>query len=160
MDLAFALARRNCELTERLGDVFSKSLALANLGASQLAGEEYADALDSIEQAERLYREAMDSGGEMETWRASIRAQALLGLGQIDAAVELSQWASETARARGMLWSLPLALHVLAQARAAGGLEGADEAFAEAAEVAERTGALLSLETIEEARGELGARAT
>ena len=159
LEAGIALARRNCELTERLGDVFSQSLALANLGAAQLAAEEYADALDSIEQAERLYREAMDSGGEMETWRAAIRAQALLGLGQTDAAVELSQWASETARERGMLWSLPLALHVLAQARAAAGLEGADEALEEAAEVAERTGALLSLETIEEARGEIGAGA-
>jgi hypothetical protein len=101
----------------------------------------------------------MGSGGEMETWRASIRAQALLGLGQTDAAIELSQWASETARERGMLWSLPLALHVLGLARSAAGLEGADEALREAAEVAERTGALLSLEAIEEARGEIGAGA-
>jgi len=157
VEAGIALARRNCELTERLGDVFSQSLALANLGASQLAAEEYADALDSIEQAERLYREAMGSGGEMETWRAAIRAEALLGLGEIDAAVELSHWASETARERGMLWSLPFTLQVLALARAAAGLEGADEALKEAAEIAERTGALLSLETIEEARGEIAA---
>ena len=64
-------ARRNCELTERLGDVFSRSLAIANLGAAQLAAEEYAGALDSIEEAERLYREAMGNGGEMEAWRAA-----------------------------------------------------------------------------------------
>jgi len=34
-----ALGRRNCELTERLGDVFSRSLALSNLGASDVARE-------------------------------------------------------------------------------------------------------------------------
>ena len=44
-----ALARRNCELTERLGDVFSRSLALTNLAWTQLAAGEYADALASIE---------------------------------------------------------------------------------------------------------------
>jgi class 3 adenylate cyclase/tetratricopeptide (TPR) repeat protein len=159
VEAGIALARRNCELTERLGDVFSQSLALANLGASQLAAEEYAEALDSIERAERLYREAMGSGGEMETWRATIRAEALLGLGNTDAAVELARWASDTARQRGMLWSLPFALHVLALALAAAGQEGADEALGEAAEVAERTGALLSLEGIEAARSELAAGA-
>ena len=39
-EAAVALARRNCELTERLGDVFSRSLALSNLGATQLAAGE------------------------------------------------------------------------------------------------------------------------
>jgi class 3 adenylate cyclase/tetratricopeptide (TPR) repeat protein len=157
VEAGIALARRNCELTERLGDVFSQSLALANLSATQLAAEDYADALGSIEQAELLYREAMDSGGEMESWRAGIRAEALLGLGRTDEALELASWASEVARERGMLWSLPPTLHVLALARAAAGLDGADEALAEAAEVAAETGALLSLESIEEARGELAA---
>jgi adenylate cyclase len=154
-----ALARRNCELTERLGDVFSRSLSLSNLGASLLAAEEYVEALESIEEAERIYREAMDNGGEMEAWRAAIRAEALIGVGRVDEAVELAQWASEVARERGMLWSLPLCLHVLAIARAAAGLNGADEALEQAAEIAERTGAVLSLEAIEETRGELaGAR--
>jgi adenylate cyclase len=154
-----ALARRNCELTERLGDVFSRSLALSNLGAVQLAAEEYAAALDSIEESERVYREAMDNGGEMEAWRAAIRAQALIGVGRVEEAVELAQWASEIARERGMHWSLPLALHVLALARTAAGIEDADEAFAEAAELAKRTGALQSLEAIEEARSEISAGA-
>ena len=154
-----ALARRNCELTERLGDVFSQSLALANLSAAQLAAEEYVGALASIEEAERIYREAMGSGGEMESWRAAVRAEALLGLGRAEEAAELARWASDTARERGMLWSLPLALRVLGQARTRAGLEGAAEALEEAAETAERTGALLSLQTIEESRGEIAAGA-
>ncbi len=160
VEAGIALARRNCELTERLGDVFSQSLALANLGAAQLAAKDYADALGSIEQAERLYREAMDSGGEMEAWRAAIRAEALLGVGRVEEAVELARWASEIARERGMLWSLPLALQVLALARAEAGLEGADKALEEAAAIAEKTGALLSLEAIEEARDEIAAGTT
>ncbi len=159
VEAGIALARRNCELTERLGDVFSQSLALANLGAAQLAAEDYADALRSIDEAERLYREAMDSGGEMETWRAAIRAEALLGVGRTEEALEVAAWASEIAREREMLWSLPLALYVLALARAAAGLDGAAEALDEATAITERTGAVLSREGIEAAREEIGAGA-
>ena len=155
-----ALARRNFELTERLGDVFSRSVALSSLSSAQLAAGEYADALASIERSERVYREAMGGGGEQEAWRASLRAEALLGVGRAEEAAELAQWAAALARERGMLWSLPITLKALAQARAAAGLNGAPETFDEAAELAERIGALQALESIEEARAELatGAR--
>ncbi len=156
---ALALARRNCELTERLGDVFSRSVALSSLSSAQLAAGEYADALASIERSERVYREAMGGGGEQEAWRASLRAEALLGVGRAEEAAELAQWASEVARERGMLWSLPVAMRALALARAAAGLEGAPEALDEAAELAGRIGALQALESIEEARAELAAGA-
>jgi tetratricopeptide (TPR) repeat protein len=159
-EAAVALGRRNCELTERLGDVFSRSLALANLAGSHLAAGEYAEALEAIEEAEQVYRGAMDNGGEMEAWRAAIRAEALIGVGRVEEAVELAQWASEIARERGMLWSLPLTLSVLALARAAVGQEGVEEALDEAAEVAGRTGAQISLEGIEAAREQIGAGAT
>jgi len=152
-----ALARRNCELTERLGDVFSRSSALSNLAGVQVAAEQYAEALASIEESERVYREAMPGGGEQEAWRASVRAEALLGLGRAEEAAELARWASEVAGGRGMLWSLPLTLTGLARARMALGQEGASEALDEATEIVERTGAVMSLETIEEARGELAA---
>ena len=159
LSAALALARRNCELTERLGDVFSRSVALSSLSSAQLASEEYAEALTSIEQSERVYREAMGSGGEQEAWRASVRAEALLGVGRAEEAAELAQWASEVARERGMLWSLPLTMKALALARMAAGLDGAREALDEAAELARRTGALQALEGIEEAREELAAGA-
>jgi hypothetical protein len=95
----------------------------------------------------------------METWRASLRAEALIGVGRVEEAVELAQWASDTARERGMLWSLPQALSVLALARAAAGREGTEAALDEAAEVAARTGAQISLEGIEAAREQIGAGA-
>ncbi len=152
-----ALARRNCELTERLGDVFSRSLALSNLAACQLAAEEYAEALESIEESERIYREAMPSGGEMESWRAAVRAEALVGVGRAAEAAELAQWASQVARERGMLWALPLSLRTLGFARAKAGLDGVEEALDAAAAAAEQTGAVTSLESIEEARTELAA---
>jgi class 3 adenylate cyclase/tetratricopeptide (TPR) repeat protein len=154
-----ALAQRNCELTERLGDVFSRSLALSNLGGAQLAAGEAAAALVSLEEAERVYRDAIDDGDEMEAWRAALRAEALTGVGRAEEAVALAEWASDVARERGMLWSLPLALRDLALARDAAGVEGARGALAEAAAVAERTGAMTSLEAIEEARGKLAAGA-
>ena len=116
-----ALARRNCELTERIGDVFSRSLAIANLSVTELAIGDFDSALASIEEAERLYRDAMGSGGEMETWRGGLRAEALLGVGRVEEAADVARWASDVARERGMLWSLPLALLAVARAEAAAG---------------------------------------
>ena len=138
LDAAIALARRNCELTERLGDVFSRSLALSNLGGAQIAAGDYAGALDSLEEAERVYRAAVSDGDEMETWRAGLRSEALTGVGRAEEGLELAEWATEVARERGMLWSLPLALQAVAIARAATGRDGVDAALDEAAEVAER----------------------
>jgi class 3 adenylate cyclase/tetratricopeptide (TPR) repeat protein len=157
VEAGVALARRNCEDTERLGDVFSRTLALANLGASQLAAEDYAGALDSLETAERLYREAMDNGGEMEAWRAAIRAQALAGVGRTDEAIELATEASEIARERGMLWSLPLAILAVARCRAAAGDTDVQGVLDEAAAAAEETGAMTTLGMIEEERQSLTA---
>jgi class 3 adenylate cyclase/tetratricopeptide (TPR) repeat protein len=150
-----ALARRNCELTERLGDVFSRSLALANLGACQLAAEDCAGALESLEEAEAVYRAAMDNGGEMEAWRAALRAEALTGVGRAEEAIALAEWAAAIAEDRGMLWSQPLALLAAGRARIAAGHEGAREALDQAAAIAERTGAVTTLEAIDEERGAL-----
>jgi class 3 adenylate cyclase/tetratricopeptide (TPR) repeat protein len=147
-----AVARRNCELTERLGDVFSRSLALGNLGAAQLAADDYVGALESLEEAERLHREAMDRGDELEAWRDAVRAEALTGVGRTREALELAQQAVETARRRELRWSLPLALLALGRARAAGGLDGAREALEEAAAVAGQTGSRPTLDTIEAER--------
>jgi class 3 adenylate cyclase/tetratricopeptide (TPR) repeat protein len=158
-EAAVALGRRNCELTERLGDVFSRSLALSNLGASQLAAGEAETALASLEEAERIYRGAIDGGDEMEGWRAGLRAEALTAVGRAEEAVILAEWASDVARERGMLWSLPPALQALGVARSAAGQDGAREALDEAAEVAERTGAQVSVESIELAREAIGTRA-
>ena len=157
IDAAIALARRNCELTERLGDVFSRSLALSNLGGSQIAAGDYAGALDSLEEAERVYRTAVSEGDEMETWRAGLRAQALIGAGRTEEGLELAEWATALARERGMLWSLPLALQAVAVGRAATGGDGIDTALDEAAAVAERTGAMTSLQAVEMTREFLAA---
>lgn len=152
-----SLAWRNCELTERLGDVFSRTLALANLGAVQLAAEDYPAALDSMEAAESLYREAMGNGGEMEAWRAALRAEALVGVGRAAEAVELAESAARIAAERGMRWSLPLALLATARARDAAGEPGAREALDEAAAIAEETGALTTLTAVQEERDRLAA---
>jgi class 3 adenylate cyclase/tetratricopeptide (TPR) repeat protein len=156
---AVALARRNCELTERLGDVFSRTVSLSDLAGVQLAAGEHTEALASIEESERIYRGAMGRGGEQEGWRASLRVEALIGVGRAEEAAELAQWATGVARERGMLWLLPLALKALGLARRAAGLDGAREALEEAAEIARRTGAMQPLQEIEEARDELSASA-
>lgn len=157
VEAGLALARRNRELAERLGDVFSRSLSLVSLGTVQLEAGDHAAALDALEEAEQLYRGAMGSGGEVGSWRAGMRAEALCGLGRAEEALEPAEWAVGSARENGMLWPLPKVLRALAEVRAAAGREGAEEALDEAAEVAERTGALLSLMGVEETRERLAA---
>jgi tetratricopeptide (TPR) repeat protein len=154
-EAALAIARRNVELTDRLGDVFSRSLALSNLAWAQLIAEENEGALESIEESERLYREAMDNGGEMEGWRGQLRARALVQVGREEEAVEVAEQAAKVARERGMLWSYPVAVLTLARARTAAGVEGANEAFEEAERVARETGAVTLLEDIRAEREQL-----
>jgi class 3 adenylate cyclase len=159
VEAALAVARRNCELTERIGEVFSRSLAIANLAWAQLAAEEFEDALASIEEADRIYREAMRVGGEMEAWRSQLRARALTGLGRTEEAIEEAEWAARVSRERGLRWSLPLSLLALGQALNAAGREGAAEALDEAEQVARETEAFICLDDIEAEREAVGSGA-
>jgi class 3 adenylate cyclase/tetratricopeptide (TPR) repeat protein len=159
VEAALATSRRNCELTERLGDVFSRTVALANLGWVQMATDDYAAALESLESAERIYREAMGNGGEMEAWRAGLRVEALTGVGRVEEAIELAEEATRLAEERGMLWSLTPALLALGRARAAAGRDDAREALEAAAKSARKTGALMILGPAEEELEALGTAA-
>jgi adenylate cyclase len=154
---ALAIALRNCELTERLGDVFSRTLSLANLSWAHLAAEQYEESLATIDEAERLYREAMDNGGEMEAWRGQLRAQALTGLGRSEEAIEVAEEAIALSRERGMLWAYPLANLALARARFATGRDGVFEALDEGERIALQTRALSLLSDIRSERDRLAA---
>jgi class 3 adenylate cyclase/tetratricopeptide (TPR) repeat protein len=158
-DAALAMARRNCELTEQLGDVFSRTTASTALAYVQLAAGDSDTALETIEHADRRYREAMGSGGETEAWRATLRARALLGAGRTDEAFAQAKWATDTARRREMGWQIPTALHALAQARAAAGESGVEQALDEAAEAATSLGHAMTLNRIEADRDALTAAA-
>jgi class 3 adenylate cyclase/tetratricopeptide (TPR) repeat protein len=148
-----ALGRRNVELTEQLGDVFSRSLAIANLAVAEIANDDHGAALEAIEEAERLYRGAMGNGGEMEAWRGGIRAEALRGVGRPEEGVEVARRACDVARERGMRWSLPLALLALGRCEAAAGdADAARRALDEGAAVAKSTGAKINLADIEAER--------
>jgi class 3 adenylate cyclase/tetratricopeptide (TPR) repeat protein len=159
-EAALAIARRNVELTDRLGDVFSRSLALTNLAWVQLIAEENEAALEAIEASERLYREAMDNGGEMEGWRGQLRARALIQVGRAEEALEVAEEAARIAGERGMLWSYPVAVLTLARARAAAGVAGVEEAFEEAERVARECGAETLLMDIATEREQLGSART
>jgi tetratricopeptide (TPR) repeat protein len=148
-EAGLAVARRNCELTERLGDVFSRTLALTNLSWNLLNVGDSQAALESIEEAERIYREAMDNGGEMEAWRAQLRAQALTAAGRPGEAIEVAERAGRIALQRGMLWTYPVAMLALSRARRAAGREGVAEALEEAERVARQTKAETLLLDIE-----------
>ena len=159
-EAALAIARRNVELTDRLGDVFSRSLALSNLAWTQLIAEENEAALESIEESERLYQEAMDNRGEMDGWRGQLRARALTLIGRTDEALEVAEAAARVSRERGMLWSYPVAMLTLARARAAAGAGGVNEAFEEAERVARETGATTLLMDIAAEREQLESAGT
>jgi class 3 adenylate cyclase/tetratricopeptide (TPR) repeat protein len=153
-----SLARRGYEVADRLGDVFSRSLALANLGWAELEAGESEDALASIEEAERLYVDAMGVGGEMEGWRCSMRAEALRSLGRPAEALVAAQHAADVCRARGIGWGGALALHALGRARAeSGDAVGAEQAYAEAIELARRNRATVTIERVEDDRQALAA---
>ena len=155
IEAALAVALRNRELTERLGDVFSRTMSLSSLAYVQLEAGEFAAALEAVELADAAYREAMGSGGETEGWRASLRGRALLGLGRPEEAIVQAEWAANTARRRGMNWQLPAALLALAQARAAAAEPGVSEALDEATAVASSRGHRVMLGRLENERGEL-----
>jgi class 3 adenylate cyclase/tetratricopeptide (TPR) repeat protein len=158
-EAALVLARRNCELTEQLGDVFSRSTALTSMAYVQLSAAEFDEALETVSLADRLYREAMGSGGETEAWRSTLRARALLGLSRSAEALEEAEWAAKTAERRGMGWQIPTALHALAQARAAAGTAGVEEALDEGAAAASGRGHIMTLGRIEADRADLTAAA-
>jgi class 3 adenylate cyclase/tetratricopeptide (TPR) repeat protein len=154
-EAAVAMARHNCELTEQLGDVFSRSVALNSLAYVHLVAGEFEEALEAIELSDRLYREAMGSGGEVEAWRSNLRARALLGVGRTQEGLEEAEWAVETAKRRGMGWQISPGLQTLAKARAAAGVPGVEEALDEGAAEARGRGHTMTLHRIEADRAAL-----
>jgi tetratricopeptide (TPR) repeat protein len=152
VDRGLGLAQRNYELTERLGDVFSRQWALLYLATLRLEHGDAEGALDAAQRADRLYREAMDRGGEAEPWRCAALAEALLALGRARDALEPAERGAKAARERGLGFSLARALRALGSARVAAGEPGAIEAFDEAERVAAANGQRVELERIEQAR--------
>jgi len=150
---ACAIARRGCEVAQRLGDAFSRSVALANLAWTENEAGDHESALESIEEADRLYLGAMGVPGEMEGWRGSVRAEALRGLGRATEALSSAERAVEASNSRGIEWGGILALLALGRARAdTGDFDAADEALAEALEMARRHRATVNEERVEDAR--------
>ena len=157
IDEANALAQRNYEAVERLGDVFSRTWALANLGLARTQNEDYEGALEAVDAAESLYRDAMGSGGEGEGLRLSWRAEALIGLGRADEAVATAEQAVAASGDRGMAWAEVRAQRTLGRALDAAGKPGAPAAFDRATEVAQAIGFKVELDLIEEDRAAVGA---
>jgi class 3 adenylate cyclase/tetratricopeptide (TPR) repeat protein len=156
---ALALAQRNYELTERLGDVFSRHWALLYLGFVHLEREENEMALDNLERADTLYREAMGAGGEAEAWRHALISDALLALGRVEEARERAELAVEIARGRGLLWGLPRSLVALAGAKVAAAEDGGEELLYEAESVGARNGLVHEMDRVREVREAVAARA-
>jgi class 3 adenylate cyclase len=154
-EAALALALRNRELTDRLGDVFSRVLALTLLAYVRCEAGEFEAALEDVERADRDYRTAIGSGGETEAWRGTLRARALLGCGRVEEAIAAAAGAAAIARRREMNWQLPVALHVLGGAQAVAGDPAAAATLDEAAAAAAARGHAMAVRRIDETRAEL-----
>jgi predicted ATPase/class 3 adenylate cyclase len=152
LDGALALAQRNYELTERLGDVFSRHWALLYLGYVHLERGEAEAALDYISRSDSLYMEAMGTGGEAEGWRKAMLAQALLDAGRVPEALERAEEAVKVTRDHDLNWGRPRALRTLARVRLAAGEPGVDELLEEAESFASENGQTLELEDIRAVR--------
>jgi class 3 adenylate cyclase/tetratricopeptide (TPR) repeat protein len=152
VEAGLAQAQRNCELTDQLGDVFSRAVALTALGQAQAMAGEHGAAIESLELAEAIHREAMNAGGEQEAWRGTLKTWALLGLGRDQEALEQAERMTAIARDREMHWQLPSTLLSLAQARRATGSDGVDTALDEATTLCNRLGHLQTLGKIEAER--------
>jgi class 3 adenylate cyclase/tetratricopeptide (TPR) repeat protein len=152
IDEALALAHRNYELTERLGDVFSRTWALCYLGFARIYKQDFEGAVTALEEAERIYRSAMGRGGEAQGWRGALRAEALLGLDRVPEALAIAEEASAASHRDGMLWAHARAARILGRARAAAGDPAADEAFQDAEETAAQVGMAIEVEAAREDR--------
>ncbi|MFL5907704.1 MAG: ATP-binding protein, partial [Solirubrobacterales bacterium] len=157
LDGALRLAQRNYELTERLGDVFSRHWALLYLGYAHLERGEFETALEYMERADSVYMEAMGTGGEAEGWRKAMIAESLLGVGRIPEALELAERAVEISRKHDLNWGRPRALRALARVRLAAGEDDVDELLEEAERIASDNTQLLELEEIRGVREALAA---
>ena len=125
IDEALALAQRNYEAIERLGDVFSRTWALADLGVARAYQEDLEGALEAVEAAESLYREAMGSGGEAEGWRLlARRGPDRPGAHRRGGGHGRARRAASGGR--GMAWAEVRAQRTLGRALAAAGKPGAD----------------------------------
>ena len=157
LDAALGLAQRNYELTERLGDVFSRLGRWSTSGSCGWSAGRRRTPSSSLERGDRLYREAMGKGGEAEAWREALIAEALVGVDRVPEAVERAERGAAIARERGILWTLPRALRTLAQARVAAGAPDWAEPLDEAERLARADSRLMELNGIEKVRNSVSA---
>jgi adenylate cyclase len=79
--------RRGLEIAERLGSSFSRLAARIWFGVARLAREEWVDALRIVEEALDEMRSTR-TGLQYESFALSLKAEALIGSGDVRAAVE------------------------------------------------------------------------
>ncbi len=153
-ELALGHATQAFQLAERIGDAFSRILALYNLGYARLLCGEPSEAITAIERSIELGREAR-TGLEQEALRAAVLSEALLSAGDRERALEAAQESVALARERGNEALLAICYRVLAEALLAseepGKVAAAQEALEKAGTAAEATGLRSELPFIERA---------
>ena len=151
---ALAQAERNLELTDRLGDVFSRTWALVyvSLRAARHRGRGGCAESDRAGRATSTARR-WAAAARRRPGGPRCRAQALVRVGRTEEGLKEAERAATIAHERGMRWSQPRTLRALAEARVASGeIDGAMEAWDEGAEVARQIGSAVELEAIEQER--------
>ncbi len=151
-------ATQGYEIAERIGDAFSRVLALYCLGYARLMVGEPDEAITALERSIELGREAR-TGLQWEALLSAGLAEALLSAGDHQRALDTARESVTLARERGNESMLAVACRVLAEALLAGDgpdrVAAAKEALDQAAAAVEATGARAELHFIERAREKL-----
>ena len=139
-DAALSQAQQALEVAERLGDSFSRTWAWAFFGAAQLAHGRWEEALEALERSAQMSSERR-TAVEGRGWFLSWLAEAHLGLGDTDRALEMVREGVEIAAAGGLLPSEAFGRLILGRVLLASGAAGeAEEQLGRALEISRQTG--------------------
>lgn len=157
-DTVLAHATQGREIAERIGYAYSQVWAIHYLGCAHLMLGETDDAIAAITHSIAIARETR-TGLELEAWRMTGLAEALLSAGDRTRALQTARESVTIAHARGNEAVLPAAYRVLAETllsfEDSGKVETAREALRHATAAVQATGALAELPLIERAQDRL-----
>jgi len=158
LDTVLSHATQGYEIAERIGDAFSRVLALFYLGYARLMVGEPDEAIAAIERSIELGRETR-TGLDQEAMRIAGLAEALLSAGDHQQALDAAQESVTLARERGNKATLAISHRALAEALLTGDepdrVAAARQALDQAAAAAAATGFRAELPFIERARTQL-----
>jgi class 3 adenylate cyclase/tetratricopeptide (TPR) repeat protein len=140
---AMVHAQESIEISERIGDAFSRTWAWSWMGCASAMGEHWDQAIDAIERAQAIseeHRTAADS----ESWSLVWLAEAYHGLGESERAISVARESVALARGREQpapeITASVVLARILLAAQGLGGRDEIEAALTRAQKLADATG--------------------